>query len=120
MSILVSAVLVITLTLVTLGRALLLAAEGETKKAGQGADYIRTLAMDAEARTMFLGIHFGLFRSFDGGRSWKMVSFPTRQPHLDILTISPDPKTNKGTMTGDLTMRDRQIRKSKGIPPALT
>jgi photosystem II stability/assembly factor-like uncharacterized protein len=92
MSILVSAVLVITLTLVTLGRALSLAAEGETKKAGQGADYIHTLAMDAEARTMFLGTHFGLFRSFDGGRSWKMVSLPTRQPHLDILAISPDPK----------------------------
>jgi photosystem II stability/assembly factor-like uncharacterized protein len=92
MSILVPAVFVITLTLVTLGRALLLAAEGETKKVGGGSDYIHALAMDAEARAMFLGTHFGLFRSLDGGRSWKRMLLPTKRPHLDVVAIAPDVK----------------------------
>lgn len=92
MSILIPAVLVITLTLVTVGRTLLLAAEGETKQVGGRSDYIHSLAMDAEGQTMFLGTHFGLFRSQDGGRSWKRMLLPTKRPHLDVVAIAPDVK----------------------------
>jgi photosystem II stability/assembly factor-like uncharacterized protein len=43
-----------------------------------------------EGRTLFLGTHFGLFRSEDGGRSWRSVLLSMKRPHLDVLAIAPD------------------------------
>ncbi|MBI1893620.1 MAG: hypothetical protein HYS14_05880 [Candidatus Rokubacteria bacterium] len=66
-----------------------LAAQGEANR-GQGFEHVHALAMDAEGRTLFLGAHEGLFRSEDGGRSWKPVHLSTTQAHLDIMAIAPD------------------------------
>ncbi len=66
-----------------------LAAQGEADK-GPSFEHVHALAMDAEGRTLFLGAHTGLFRSEDGGRSWKPVPLATTQAHLDIMAIAPD------------------------------
>jgi photosystem II stability/assembly factor-like uncharacterized protein len=58
---------------------------------GEDDEYLRSLAMDAEGRTLFLGAHFGFFRSDNGGHRWRRVVMLDR-PHLDVLAIAADPK----------------------------
>lgn len=55
-------------------------------------EHVHALAMDAEARSLFLGAHTGLFRSRDGGRNWKKIALSEKHPHLDVMTVRPDPK----------------------------
>lgn len=63
-------------------------------------EHVHSLAMDAEARSLFLGAHTGLFRSEDGGRTWKKVALSEKQPHLDVMTVTPDPKDSKTIFVG--------------------
>ncbi len=72
------------------GEVASLAAQGDHKMGGEGFEHIHALAMDAEGRTLFLGAHTGLFRSEDGGRSWKKVALPAKHSHLDVMAVSPD------------------------------
>jgi photosystem II stability/assembly factor-like uncharacterized protein len=58
-------------------------------------EHVHVLAMDTEARSLFLGAHTGLFRSEDGGRTWKRVALSEKHPHLDVMTVTPDPKDSR-------------------------
>ncbi len=65
------------------------------KKDGEGFQHVHALATGAEGRTLFLGAHTGLFRSDDGGRSWKKVALSAKQSGFDVMAVTPDPKEPK-------------------------
>jgi photosystem II stability/assembly factor-like uncharacterized protein len=65
------------------------------KKDGKGFEHVHALALDAEGRTLFLGAHTGVFRSDDGGRSWKKVALSAKQTSFDVMGVTPDPKDTK-------------------------
>lgn len=67
-------------------------AQGEPKEGAGGFEHVHALAMDADGRTLFLGAHAGLFRSEDGGRTWRKVALPAKHPHLDVMAVAADPK----------------------------
>ncbi|HZS32285.1 MAG TPA: hypothetical protein VFC42_02795 [Methylomirabilota bacterium] len=45
-------------------------------------EHVHALAIDAEGRRLLLGAHPGLFRSEDGGKSWRPVTLSARHAHL--------------------------------------
>ncbi len=55
-------------------------------------EHVHALAVDGEGRRLLLGAHTGLFRSEDGGTSWRPVTLSTAHAHLDVMAIAPDPK----------------------------
>ena len=55
-------------------------------------EHVHALAMDAEGRYLLLGAHTGLFRSDDGGITWKKCPLPGRRSHLDVMAIAADPR----------------------------
>jgi photosystem II stability/assembly factor-like uncharacterized protein len=57
--------------------------------------HVHGMAPDTSGQTLFLGAHTGLFRSADGGRSWKQVPVSTKHAHLDVMAVAPDPKDAK-------------------------
>ncbi|MBI3029060.1 MAG: hypothetical protein HYY64_06085 [Candidatus Rokubacteria bacterium] len=71
---------------------MLLAGIAPSSFAAAGVEHVHALAMEAEGRILFLGAHTGLFRSEDGGRSWRKVPLSTRHPHLDVMAVVADPK----------------------------
>ena len=78
------------------GLGALYAAQLDPKKALPEFEHVHALAMDAEARYLYLGAHTGLFRSEDGGRTWQKVALSAKLAHLDIMAVTPDlrdPKT---------------------------
>ncbi len=82
------------LTAVTLIAALPGSARAGQEHPGMGGgrfEHVHALALDAEARALWLGAHTGLFRSEDGGRSWQAVALPVTQSHVDIMAIGVDP-----------------------------
>jgi len=58
-------------------------------------EHVHSLALDSGGQTLFLGAHSGLFRSDDRGRSWNKVSLSTKQGHLDVMDVAPDPREPK-------------------------
>lgn len=70
------------------------------EKGGGGFEHVHALVIDAEGRYLFLGAHTGLFRSEDGGRSWKKVALSTKQSHLDVMAVIPDPREPKTIYVG--------------------
>lgn len=70
---------------------------GQDYKKGEGGfEHVHALTMDAAGQTLFLGAHTGLFRSEDGGRSWRKLALSTKHSHLDMMAVTPDlrePKT---------------------------
>ena len=69
-------------------------------KSDQGFEHVHALAMDAEGRSLFLGAHTGLFRSEDGGKSWKKVTLSAKHSHLDIMAVAHDPRDPKMIYVG--------------------
>ncbi len=61
-------------------------------KGSEGFEHVHALTMDAEGRSLFLGAHTGLFRSADGGRSWRKVTLSAKHDHLDVMAVAPDTK----------------------------
>ena len=55
-------------------------------------EHVHALAMDTDGRILFLGAHTGLFRSEDGGRSWRKVALPATHTHLDVMAVAVDPR----------------------------
>ncbi len=49
---------------------------------------------------MLVGAHTGLFRSEDGGKSWKRVPIPTNHQHLDVMAVAFDPKDPRAIYIG--------------------
>ena len=82
--------------------------KGQAKRA---FDHFHALAMDAEGRSLYLGTHSGLSRSEDRGRTWQPVTLSAKHGHLDIMTVTADPK-DPGTLyvatheAGVFTTRD--------------
>jgi photosystem II stability/assembly factor-like uncharacterized protein len=76
------------------------AAEGNHKVAGAGFEHVHALAMDAAGQILFLGAHTGLFKSDDGGRSWKKVALPAKQSHLDVMAVILDPRDPRTIYVG--------------------
>ncbi len=58
-------------------------------------EQVRTLAIDASGKFMFVGTPLGLFRSDDSGRSWQKVGVSTKQSNYDVIAITPDPRDAK-------------------------
>lgn len=58
-------------------------------------EHVHGLALDADARAVWLGAHSGLFRSEDGGRSWQRVTLPGAHPHVDVMAVTPHPEDAK-------------------------
>ncbi len=80
---------------------LILAANQNTSNKSQAAfEHVHSLALDSAGQALFLGAHTGLFRSDDGGRSWKQVPVSAKHAHLDIMDIAPDPKDPKTIYIG--------------------
>lgn len=73
------------------------------------AEYFHALAPDVEGRALFLGTHFGLYRSDDGRQRWTRVALSARPPHPDVLAIAPDPKESRVLYAG---AHDRGVLKS--------
>jgi len=64
-------------------------------------EHVHSLAMDAEGRHLFLGAHAGLFRSDNGGRSWKEVNLgAAKHSRLDVMAVTPDPRDFKTIYVG--------------------
>lgn len=63
-------------------------------------EHVHALTMAADGRSLFLGAHTGLFRSEDGGRTWKKVALSEKHPHLDVMTVTPNPKDFKTIYVG--------------------
>ena len=63
-------------------------------------EHVYALTMAADGRSLFLGAHTGLFRSEDGGRTWKKVALSEKHPHLDVMTVTPNPKDSKTIYVG--------------------
>lgn len=63
-------------------------------------EHVHSLNMDANGQSLLLGAHTGLFRSDDGGRNWKKVALSEKHPHLDVMTVTPDPKDPKTIYVG--------------------
>lgn len=63
-------------------------------------EHVHSLAMDSAGQTLFLGAHTGLFRSDDGGRSWKRVAVSAKHSHLDVMAVTPDPREAKTIYIG--------------------
>jgi photosystem II stability/assembly factor-like uncharacterized protein len=63
-------------------------------------EHVHSLTMDADGRLLLLGAHTGLFRSEDGGRIWKKVALSEKHSHLDVMTVTPDPKDSKTIYVG--------------------
>lgn len=82
------ATMLMALTLLGAGPLLSFAAA----KGSGGFEHVHALAMDADGRSLFLGAHTGLFRSEDGGRSWRKVALSAKHDHLDVMAVAPDLK----------------------------
>ena len=76
------------------------AQQTDHKKSDQGFEHVHALAMDAGGRSLFLGAHTGLFRSEDGGKSWKKVTLSAKHSHLDIMAVAHDPRDPKMIYVG--------------------
>lgn len=68
------------------------AAQGNYETDGARFEHVHALAMNAAGWSLFLGTHTGLFKSEDGGRSWKKVAMPGNHSHVDVMAVTPDPK----------------------------
>jgi photosystem II stability/assembly factor-like uncharacterized protein len=62
------------------------------QKASPVFEHVHALAMDADGRYLLLGAHTGLFRSDDGGVTWRKSLLPGRRPRLDVMAIAVDPR----------------------------
>lgn len=85
-------ILAIALLTVVPNRAAVLAASGETQKAEPAFGHVHALAFDADARALWLGTHVGLFRSENGGVTWKKIMLPVKHDAPDVMAVTPDPR----------------------------
>jgi photosystem II stability/assembly factor-like uncharacterized protein len=58
-------------------------------------EHVHALAIDPAGEALFLGAHTGLFRSADGGRSWKKIIVSSKYAHLDLMSIAIDPRDGR-------------------------
>ena len=63
-------------------------------------EHVHALAMDSSGQSLLVGAHTGLFRSHDGGQSWKRVPLSVKHSHPDVMSIVPDPSTSNTIYVG--------------------
>ena len=67
-------------------------AESPGSSGAPAFEHVHALAFDTEGGTLWLGAHAGLFRSEDGGRTWRKVAL-SASPHApDVMAIAADPR----------------------------
>ena len=86
------AIMLMALTLLGASPLFSFAAPEDPKTGGGSFEHVHALAMDAEGKSLFLGAHTGLFRSEDGGRSWRKVALSAKHTHPDVMAVVADPK----------------------------
>jgi photosystem II stability/assembly factor-like uncharacterized protein len=77
-----------------------LAAQGNPRTANAAFEHVHALAMDAASQIVFLGAHTGLFKSENGGRTWKNVDLPGKHSRVDVMAVTPHPKDPKTVYIG--------------------
>ena len=77
-----------------------LAAQGNPRTANAAFEHVHALAMDAASQIVFLGAHTGLFKSEDGGQTWKKIALPGKHLHVDVMAVTPHPKDPKTVYVG--------------------
>lgn len=55
-------------------------------------EHVHALVVDSSGESLFLAAHTGLFRSADGGRSWKGVPLSLKHSHLDVMAVASHPQ----------------------------
>lgn len=63
-----------------------------SKRPTNSFEHVHALATDAQGRALYLGTHIGLYRSEDGGQTWRPVALSAKSTHQDIMAIVVDPK----------------------------
>jgi photosystem II stability/assembly factor-like uncharacterized protein len=58
---------------------------------GAGFEHVHALGLDGDGRVLWLGAHTGLFRSEDGGRTWRPVPLSATHLRLDVMAIAAHP-----------------------------
>jgi photosystem II stability/assembly factor-like uncharacterized protein len=58
---------------------------------GTGFEHVHALGLDGDGRALWLGAHTGLFRSEDGGRTWRPMALSSTHPRLDVMAIAAHP-----------------------------
>lgn len=82
------------------GPVSLSAGQGDRQKASTDFEHVHALAIDGEGRSLFLGVHTGLFHSKNDGRTWNKVALPTNLPRLDVMAVTPHPRDPKTIYVG--------------------
>ena len=54
-------------------------------------EHVHALAFDGGARALWLGAHTGLYRTEDGGRTWRKAALPGQHHAPDVMAIAPHP-----------------------------
>lgn len=70
------------------------------KPAAPAFVHVHALTMAGDGRTLWLGAHTGLFRSADGGRSWRPVALSASPALVDVMTLVVDPHDHKTLYVG--------------------
>lgn len=70
------------------------------KDKGISFEHVHTLTIGTDGRTFFLGAHNGLFRSADGGRTWKNVDLPGKHSRVDVMAVTAHPRDPKTIYVG--------------------
>lgn len=73
---------------------------GAQQRNAPGFEHVHALAVDSSGQSLFLGAHSGLFRSDEGGRSWKPVAVSAKHSHLDVMAVTTDSRDSKTIYVG--------------------
>lgn len=89
-----------SIALVTMIGSMSVAVAESPAPGGRAFEHVHALALDAEGRVLWLGAHTGLFRSDDGGRSWRRVVLPSTHAHVDVMAVTPHPEDARTIYVG--------------------
>ncbi|MGE5849554.1 MAG: WD40/YVTN/BNR-like repeat-containing protein [Candidatus Methylomirabilota bacterium] len=80
--------------------ALTLATLGETAGPSQDIGHLHALLLSPTDETLWIGTHYGLYRSNDLGKTWEPVKIPANLAAMDFMSFAQDPNTPKVMYVG--------------------